>query len=312
MKKLIISAITAAALLFGLASCSGDLHDDVKVDPNEMKGYWSYTIVDSSIADSGSVGIITSITGGDQSGALGKNDIFPIKAGEVTAVIWNGKAGASLEANTRTDMPTLESLNVTLTGNDAAVFAFTPKTSLNFWIYDSVDGDKNLTGGNWPGVVSTATAVAEKWSMTVSKIKLVNAPEISGAGYIAICEEWLPSNLWGAETPNKISSEGTLTLSAPYKVEAEGDDATSLKVQVLNPASDEDFWADASKIANAYKGVDEKGEPKVLGGSVTATAKKDAFNGKTVTMKITWTKVPADDNKEYVNNSYCTAVFVEE
>lgn len=30
MKKLIISAITAAALLFGFASCSGDLHDDEK------------------------------------------------------------------------------------------------------------------------------------------------------------------------------------------------------------------------------------------------------------------------------------------
>lgn len=37
MKKLIISAITAAALLFGFASCSGDLHDDEK-NPIDLSG----------------------------------------------------------------------------------------------------------------------------------------------------------------------------------------------------------------------------------------------------------------------------------
>lgn len=37
MKKLIISAITAAALLFGFAGCSGDLHDDEK-NPIDLSG----------------------------------------------------------------------------------------------------------------------------------------------------------------------------------------------------------------------------------------------------------------------------------
>ena len=42
MKKLIISAITAAALLFGFASCSGDLHDDEKGGASQGSGSWYY------------------------------------------------------------------------------------------------------------------------------------------------------------------------------------------------------------------------------------------------------------------------------
>lgn len=42
MKKLIISAITAAALLFGFASCSGDLHDDEKNGGSAGTGSWYY------------------------------------------------------------------------------------------------------------------------------------------------------------------------------------------------------------------------------------------------------------------------------
>ena len=40
MKKLIISAITAAALLFGFAGCSGDLHDDEKRPIDLSGGYY--------------------------------------------------------------------------------------------------------------------------------------------------------------------------------------------------------------------------------------------------------------------------------
>mgnify|MGYP004532960905 CR=1 FL=1 len=40
MKKLIISAITAAALLFGFAGCSGDLHDDEKKPIDLSGGYY--------------------------------------------------------------------------------------------------------------------------------------------------------------------------------------------------------------------------------------------------------------------------------
>ena len=36
MKKL-LSVFAAVAMLFGFASCSGDLHDDVKIDPNAME-----------------------------------------------------------------------------------------------------------------------------------------------------------------------------------------------------------------------------------------------------------------------------------
>lgn len=40
MKKLITGAIAAAALLFGFASCSGDLHDDVAGTPVNLDGYY--------------------------------------------------------------------------------------------------------------------------------------------------------------------------------------------------------------------------------------------------------------------------------
>ncbi len=37
MKKLITGAVAALALLFGFASCSGDLHDDEK-NPIDLSG----------------------------------------------------------------------------------------------------------------------------------------------------------------------------------------------------------------------------------------------------------------------------------
>ncbi len=42
MKKLIMSAITAVALLFGFASCAGDLHDDI-INPIDLSGGYYLT-----------------------------------------------------------------------------------------------------------------------------------------------------------------------------------------------------------------------------------------------------------------------------
>lgn len=187
MKK-ILSFLAAGALALGLIGCSGDLHDDVKVDPNAMAGYWSYTIVDAAEATSGEVGIITSITGGNQSGALGADDIFPIEAGEVTAVIWDGKNKTNLMKNTRTDLPTLESLSITLTGTEAAIFAFTPEKVVNLWVYDSVDTDINLTGGSWPGVQSTPTAEVDSYNFTVT----INVTGLDDIEYV----NWVDFTNW--------------------------------------------------------------------------------------------------------------------
>ena len=70
MKKL-LSVFAAVGMLFGFASCSGDLHDDVKIDPNAMKGNWSYRVIDT--ADDDSINMITNNAGG-QSGAYGSPD----------------------------------------------------------------------------------------------------------------------------------------------------------------------------------------------------------------------------------------------
>lgn len=37
MKKILISVITSVALLFGFASCSGDMHDAVETDVSTLQ-----------------------------------------------------------------------------------------------------------------------------------------------------------------------------------------------------------------------------------------------------------------------------------
>lgn len=308
MKK-ILSLICGAALALGLVSC-GDINS-TKVDPNAMTGYWSYLKMDVSATTSGKASVITYKEGVGQSGAFGSPALSVTLTGaKSAAIIWDGKDGTDLMENTRTDCPTIESLGLEVADGEFVIFAFTPYATVNLWVWDDTDG--NYTGGVWPGKETTATVEVPKWAMTVKGIKIVNAPAIGDAGYIAFCEAWVPGNDWGAGTPNKITSGDTLTFSTAYTTETEGDGNVTLGVQVLNPASDADFWADASKIANAYNGTDDKGEAKVLGGSVSATATKAAFEGKTVYLVITWADKPADDDKDYINNSYCTAAFVAE
>ena len=112
MKK-ILSLIAAGAMALGLIGCSGDLHDDAKVDPNAMEGYWSYAIVDASKATSGTVGVTPSVMGA-QAGGFGSNFLFDIAPGDKLEVLWDGKNGSDCIASTRTDCPSLESLGITL------------------------------------------------------------------------------------------------------------------------------------------------------------------------------------------------------
>lgn len=307
MKK-ILSLICGAALALGLMSC-GDNINSVKTDPNAMKGYWSYLVMDGSANTTGEVAVITYKEGKGQSGAFGSPDFnVSIADGNVPAVIWDGKDGTDLMENTRTDCPTLESLGVTLKDGEFAIFAFTPYATVNLWVYDA---ENNYTGGSWPGLETTATAEVPKWSMTVKGIKVVNAPAIGDAGYIAFCEAWVPGNTWSKDSP-KLTAGDTVEFTEVYTTLTEGDDDVELGVQILNPATDDDFWADASKIACAYKSTNDEGAEVIAGGKVSAKATKAAFEGKNVYLVITWGEQPAEDTNEYVNNSYCTAAFVTE
>lgn len=283
MKK-ILSLIAAGALALGLIGCSGDLHDDVKVDPNAMTGYWSYRVLDTE--GNTEINMIVNKTGAGQSGAFGSPDFAVDVSSGTAAIIWDGKDGTDLSLSTRTDCPSLADVDVTLADGEACVFVFCPFATANLYCYATA----GLDDGNWPGVETTATVTVAKWSFNVVRIELVNCPAIGAAGYIGICEAWVPGNEWNETTPNKITDadNAVLVLSAPYKAEAEGEADISLDLQILNPVSDAKFWGDdddPSKISNGDK--------------VTATAKKADCNGKTMKLVVTFTS----DNE-------CTAAFV--
>ena len=228
MKKLILSAITALAFLFGFASCSGDLHDSVVIDPNAMEGYWSYSVFDASQATSGSVGVIVSVKmGTTQSGAFGSPDfVIPATAGSVQAIIWDGSAGSDLSVSTRTDCPSLESLGVTLQSNEFVIIVFTKTATCDLWVYDSEDSDANLSGGTWPGVSTTATVTVEKPS-TVSITPTVIAtglPEELNGTIL-----YFTGNFNGWATPGTEKSiectvsNGSVSVLLPsMEIEAEG------------------------------------------------------------------------------------------
>lgn len=125
----------------------------------------------------------------------------------------------------------------------------------NFFFPNYTDGhDVTMT-------VDLATLDTSYWKKSDSKyeavsfdivgVKVVNAPTIGSAGYIALCSGWLPDNVWGATTTNKITSltkgNGSIEFATPYTCKPFSN-TFKLGIQALNPASDDAFWADASKI----------------------------------------------------------------
>ena len=125
----------------------------------------------------------------------------------------------------------------------------------NFFFPDYTDGhDVTMT-------VDIDALDTDSWEMTKAQseavsfdivgVKIINAPAIGAAGYIALCSNWIPDNVWGAKTTNKITSltrgNGSLEFSTPYTYSPKSS-SFKLDMQALNPASDDAFWADASKI----------------------------------------------------------------
>lgn len=283
MKKL-LSIIAAAAMLFGLASCSGDLHD--AVDPNKMEGNWSYLLLDSTETakiDSGTMGIVVN-KNGTQSGAFGTNDYFTCTPGGTLHIIWDGFGGSKLITSLRDDNPTAEDLGVTVGDDEFLICVFTKLPVVNVHYYDK---ETTSAGSSWPGVATTATVTVSTWELTIKGIKIENCPEVGSAGYIAICESWIPDNEWGAATTNKIedSENPVLEFASPVVVsDTVSGDSYTAKIQVLNPASDDAFWDDPSKVET---------------GTAVAVATEEEFAGKTVWFVLT---VGTDGN---------TAAFVE-
>ena len=95
MKKLIISAITAAALLFGFAGCSGDLHDDEKNPIDLSGGYYLVGSMTGSWTNNA-----TTVVAFEKTETAGSYNVpFSADAAEVvfafipTPGSWNGQIG---------------------------------------------------------------------------------------------------------------------------------------------------------------------------------------------------------------------------
>lgn len=114
--------------------------------------------------------------------------------------------------------------------------------------------------------------VLNELNFSIKGIKIINAPTINTAGYIALCGDWLPENEWGSATTNKITALeggiGTLTFGDMQSVSKLP--FSTMAIQILNPASDDDFWADESKVG---------------GGPINVTIPGN-INGKTVYMVV--------------------------
>ena len=267
MKKL-LSVFAAVAMLFGFASCSGDLHDDVKIDPNAMKGYWSYRVLSAAdVAPSGEVAVIANCDAG-QTGSYGSPDFkVPATAGTINYLVWDGINGTDFTVSGRTDAPTID-----LGDGEFGICVFTPYVTVNLYCYGGEGTDDA-----WPGVEATATAVAQPVSYYVSAVKLVGY-EMQGSAIYAL-EGWVPGNDWGEGSPNKTSvaeSDGSylITFDTPAKMETTDLDLpnATIKVQIIDFIDETNFWADGNKVE---------------GGSNVAKVPADAKD-KTYTLVVTY------------------------
>ena len=267
MKKL-LSVFAAVAMLFSFASCSGDLHDDVKIDPNAMKGYWSYRVLSAAdVAPSGEVAVIANCDAG-QTGAYGSPDFkVPATAGTVNYLVWDGIGGTNFTVSGRTDAPTID-----LGDGEFGICVFTPYVTVNLYCYGGEGTDDA-----WPGVEATATAVAQPVSYYVSAVKLVGY-EMQGSAIYAL-EGWVPGNDFGEGSPNKTSvaeSDGSylITFDTPAKMETTDLDLpnATIKVQIIDFIDETNFWADGNKVE---------------GGSNVAKVPADAKD-KTYTLVVTY------------------------
>lgn len=87
--------------------------------------------------------------------------------------------------------------------------------------------------------------------------------EDAGAGYVAFCANWLPKNEWGATTPNKVAFDdvevvggvgtATIDLGGVELWAGKPDTFIDVEMQVLNPQTDKDFWADDAKVMASFK-----------------------------------------------------------
>lgn len=210
MKKLITSAVAALALLFGFASCSGDLHDDVFVDPNAMEGNWFYTAIDiSALPETSKTINIIFNDGTNQTKTI--ENVNPT-AGSV-AYLWASKTKEDIAVESkRTDCPDKSSL-----GGEGklVVYCFSNASKVNIWAWA---GEANFTGGNWPGSEMSTDAEIKIEKVEVSlTFKVIGAKSgdrlyINGAPW-SWSGDW-PFDGWNKKDGDKDATAATKRTDA--------------------------------------------------------------------------------------------------
>lgn len=183
MKKLITSAVAALALLFGFASCSGDLHDAEmpKHEPVKIDGaaWYYYDITVFGDVTEGTAKIIvngkgsgkqssdtpigawTAATGGVQYFTCNTSDKNPSNADQYVVNLSYQK-----------DQPAYEVVPGTV-----RIYVYTNETSPNLYFFDA---DKACTAPKWPGYAMTKVGEVVKPTynaeMTVTTVNVTGLP----------------------------------------------------------------------------------------------------------------------------------------
>ena len=208
MKKIILSVLSVL-MIFGLVGCSGDLHDDVYVDPNAMEGNWFYTVIDVSAAE-GTINLIFN-DGTNQTEDIKGVDV----SGGSVAYIWAAKSGKSpAEVSTRTDCPDKSDLGG---AGKLVVYCFSNAAKVNIWAWDDAN---NYSGGAWPGLEMESDTAAALPVATISKIEVTGLPDELVGSELYLAGTINPNGGWAEPGTNEDllativdAGDGTCTLT---------------------------------------------------------------------------------------------------
>lgn len=220
MKKLITSAVAALALLFGFASCSGDLHDAEMPKPEQHEPvtidgaawyYYDLTVYGDNAGDAKTGKFILN----GSSGQSVDTDMleFTAKAGGVfyfTADVSKKDADGkyTLLTSYQSDNPVHKAVPGTV-----RFYIYTNETACKFYCFGN-DNSFATMEGKWPGspISKLGEAAAIEYKMTLKKVIVKNLPaELDGktVGY----RGGLVDSDWGFKSENSgVIKNGTVEV----------------------------------------------------------------------------------------------------
>lgn len=263
MKKL-LSVFAAVAMLFGFVSCSGDLHDDVKIDPNAMKGNWFYTVLDvKSITKSLSI-----IFNDGTNQTVDIKDIDP--ASGSVAYVWASKSkNDPATISTRTDCPDKSSLGG---AEKLVVYCFSDAAKVNIWAWEDAN---NITGGTWPGLAMETDAVIPMVDVviegaTVTANELPEALNGKTLYFTGAFNKWTEPGAEG--TIEGTVTDGSITITLP-KLEGQVQSGAAEEITVEGK-----FASTGWSVPEIAGSVNEKGDG-IENVKVTITPSKKTIVG---------------------------------